>query len=153
MADAVGNGPSLEDEPTHPALDRRSPAHASLRLRQLSASFTCDDLAKSVRLYIDGLGFTVKERWEEEGKLLGVMLIAGACELGLSQDDWSKGRERKKGIGCRLWATTVDDLEALAKRARAVGLTVDGPKTEPWGARTVAVTDPDGFQISFSHAE
>src|ERR671912_207223 len=71
----------------------------SLRLRSIAPSFTVNDVERSVAWYRDGLGFFVSERWEEAGQLQGVMLKAGACHLGLSQDDFAKGRERPKGVG------------------------------------------------------
>ena len=127
--------------------ERRRTEPQSLRVQKLVPSFTVDDLGKSVSFYVDGLGFHVKERWESDGKLLGVMLVAGASELGLSQDDWAKGRDRKKGIGARSWAQTTQPLEALAARARRAGIAAE-IRTEPWGARTLTVTDPDGFVLT-----
>lgn len=132
--------------------ERRATPEA-LRLRSVTPSFTVDDLEASLRFYVDGLGFTVEERWEEDGTLRGVMLIAGTTHLGLSQDDWAKGRDRAKGVGCRIWAETAQDLDALAARMREHGIEPEGPKTEPWGARTLAVTDPDGFHITFTPPE
>jgi uncharacterized glyoxalase superfamily protein PhnB len=133
--------------------ERRHTEPESLRLRALSPACTVDDLERSLKHYVDGLGFTVRDRWEEEGKLLGVMLVAGTVMIGLSQDDWSKGRGRTKGVGTSLYAQTTQDLDALAARCRARGIEVDGPKTEPWGARTLAVVDPDGFKLVFTPPE
>lgn len=130
--------------------ERRKSEPESLRLRSLAPALTADDLEKSVRFYVEGLGFTVKERWEEEGKLLGVMLVAGACQVGLSQDDWAKGRDRKKGVGFRIFAETAQDLDAIAARLREHGVEPDGPKEEPWGARSLTATDPDGFKVTLT---
>lgn len=130
--------------------ERRQTEPESLRVRAISPSLTVDDLEASVRFYVDGLGFTVEQRWEEGGKLLGVMLVAGPCRLGLSQDDWGKGRDREKGAGFRMWAETVQDLDALAARLREHGIPHDGPNTEAWGTRSLSVTDPDGFKITFA---
>jgi catechol 2,3-dioxygenase-like lactoylglutathione lyase family enzyme len=121
----------------------------TLRLRELSPGFTVDDLDRSIRFYTEALGFAVKQRWERDGKLTGVMLVAGACEVALSQDDWAKGRGRSKGVGMRLYAETAQDLDALAARMRSKGAAPVGPKVESWGARTLSVTDPDGFLITF----
>lgn len=132
----------------HP--ERRHHEPESLRLRSLTPSLTVDDLERSLRFYADGLGFTVQDRWEEEGKLLGLMLVAGSCHLGLSQDDWAQGRDRQKGVGFRIWAETVQDLGFLAERLREHGIEHDGPKTESWGTRTLSVTDPDGYRITFA---
>jgi uncharacterized glyoxalase superfamily protein PhnB len=122
----------------------------NLRLRTIEPSFTVDDLQASIRFYTEALGFFKGQEWKDEsGVLRGITLKAGACELGLSQDDWKKGRDRQKGIGMRLWCTTVQDVDALARRIQAAGGTLtDGPTTEPWGGRSLSVVDPDGFQIT-----
>lgn len=130
--------------------ERRRKEPESLRLRSLAPSLTVDDLERSLGFYGDGLGFTVDQRWEEEGELLGVMLVAGTCRIGLSQDDWAQGRDRQKGVGFRIWAETAQDLDALAARLREHGIEHDGPKTEPWGTRSLTVTDPDGFKLTFA---
>lgn len=140
-------------EPSEKSTERRRNEPESLRVRAMSPAYTVDDLERSLKLYVDGMGFTVKDRWEEDGKLLGVMLVAGSVQIGLSQDDWSKGRDRKKGVGTSLYLQTVQDLDALAARCRAHGVEVYGPKTEPWGARVLHVVDPDGFKLVFTPPE
>lgn len=129
--------------------ERRRTEPESLRLRSLSPSLTVDDVEASLRFYEDGLGFTVHERWEEEGKLLGVMLVAGSCYIGLSQDDFSKGRDRQKGVGFRIWGETTQDLEAIAARLREHGHEADGPN-EQWGMTVLSTTDPDGYKLSLT---
>ena len=137
-----------EPTPSRTILPRQQPE--TLRLQELTPSFTVNDLQRSLAFYVEGLGFIVKERWEREGELRGVMLAAGRCELGLAQDDWAKGRDRIKGVGFRLYAETTQDLEAIAERLRAHGIDSDGPRDSPWGARVLNVTDPDGFQITLT---
>ncbi len=129
--------------------ERRQTAPESLRLRSLSPSLTVDDVEASVRFYQDGLGFTVEERWEEDGKLLGVMLLAGSCRIGLSQDDGAKGSDRQKGVGFRIWAETAQDLEPIAALLRDHGHEADGPK-EQWGSTVLSTTDPDGYKLSLT---
>jgi uncharacterized glyoxalase superfamily protein PhnB len=103
--------------------------------------------------YGDALGFVVSERWtNDEGGLRGVMMRAGICELGLSQDDWAKGRDRKKGQGVGIWLETSQDVDALAARVKAAGYGLtEEPKDQPWGARSFSVDDPDGFHLTFFH--
>lgn len=122
----------------------------SLRLRDLSVGLTVNDLDRSLRFYTEGVGFTVTQRWERDGTLHGVMLVAGGCELAINQDDWAKGRDRVKGVGFRIYAETAQDLDAMAARMRAHGVEVQGPQTASWGARTIGITDPDGFKITIS---
>jgi catechol 2,3-dioxygenase-like lactoylglutathione lyase family enzyme len=132
------------------AAQRREADPETLRLRTLSPALTVDDLEQSLRFYTEALGFTVEERWEEEGELKGVMLLAGTCHLGLSQDDWAKGRDREKGVGFRIFAETAQDLDAIAQRLRQHGVEPDGPKEQPWGDRALTVTDPDGFKLTLT---
>ncbi len=126
---------------------RRDPE--TLRLRSLEPSLTVGDLDTSIRFYTEVLGFVVGERWTHDGVLRGVLLKAGACEIGLSQDDWAKGRDRKKGEGMRIWCSTAQDVDALARRVRAAGGAVaEGPVDQSWGARSLSIVDPDGFGLT-----
>jgi lactoylglutathione lyase len=121
----------------------------TLRLRSFEPSFTVNDLERSLRFYTDVLGFIVGERWTDGGALRGVRLKAGACELGLSQDDWAKGRDRKKGDAVRIWCKTVQDIDALAARIRTGGgRLTEEPTDQPWGRRSLSVDDPDGFHLT-----
>ncbi len=128
--------------------ERRRQFPEALRLRTFMASLTVDDIHRSIAFYVDGLGFTVKERWEQNGNLQGVMLVAGRCEIGLSQDDWGKGRDRVKGVGVSFYAETGQSLDLLAALAREHGIEPDGPKTAPWGDRVLEFHDPDGFKLT-----
>ena len=128
---------------------RRQPE--SLRLRSIMPSYTVNDVHKSVAWYQDGLGFHVSERWEDGGELKGVMLKAGSCQLGLAQDDFKKGRDRKKGEGFRIFCTTRKSVDDIAKRIKAKGGQLDHePQDQPWGMRDISVTDPDGFKITIA---
>jgi len=134
---------------TRRLVKRRMPE--TLRLRAAFPGFTVNDLERSLAWYRDVLGFTVKERWEQDGKVMGVEVVAGSVTFFLSQDDWKKGRDRKKGEGFSIYCTTaqnVDDLAAVIKGRG--GAIAREPQDQPWGARDFAVTDPDGFRITIS---
>ena len=120
------------------------------KLTGCSPSLTVNDLQKSIDYYTRVLGFQVQEKWEMEGVLRGVGLLAGNVFLMLGQDDWQKGRDRKKGEGFRLYFDTSENVDAFAKAIKARGGTLEyEPRDESWGARTFAVTDPDGFKLTF----
>ena len=125
----------------------------SLRLRSVTPTFTVNDLQLSLAWYRDGLGFFVAERWEEGGRLQGVMLKAGTCEFGLSQDDFTKGRDRAKGIGFRLWCNTTQNVDAIAARLRAFGGTIVEEPGERWDTYGFTAQDPDGFKITITRAK
>lgn len=129
---------------------RKTPEN--LRLRSASPSITVNDLEKSLAFYRDVLGFHVKDRWMHDGKLAGVELVAGVVSFFVGQDDWKKGKDRVKGVGFRIFCTTVQNIDALATLIKARGGTLlEEPKDQSWGTRDFAVADPDGFKITFSN--
>ena len=130
--------------------ERRKREPETLRLRSTNPLFTVSDLKRSIQFYTEILGFVVDEEYKDKGGALqGVMLKAGVCQLGLSQDDWAKGRDRQRGVAVRIWCTTAQDIDTLAARIRARGhaLTQE-PKDESWGGRSLSLDDPDGFHMS-----
>jgi uncharacterized glyoxalase superfamily protein PhnB len=146
---AVAPAPGRTPAWRRPAAERRRQDPQSLRLRAIEPSMTVNDLERSIRFYTEALGFFLSERWEDNGVLKGVMLKAGTCTIGLSQDDWSKGRDRKKGEGFRVWCQTAQDIDALAARIKATGVKLtQEPRDESWGARSLSVDDPDGFHLT-----
>jgi uncharacterized glyoxalase superfamily protein PhnB len=129
--------------------DRHQPE--TLRLRSAGPSFTVNDLQKSLAFYRDVLGFTVKDRWEENGVLHGVELVAGSVTFWIGQDDWKKGRDRVKGQGFRIYCGTTQDIDTLARQIKARGARLlEEPTDRSWGGRDFAVADPDGFAITIS---
>ena len=142
--------PAAKRKGAAPKKDRRKSERETLRLRATNPIFTVTDLERSIRFYTDVLGFVVSDRYHaSDGALQGVMLKAGVCELGLSQDDWAKGRDRQRGAAVRVWCTTAQDVDALAQRikARNYPLTQE-PRDESFGGRSLTLDDPDGFHLS-----
>jgi uncharacterized glyoxalase superfamily protein PhnB len=120
----------------------------AVQISAIIPTITVDDLQKSISFY-EVLGFTIDERWEDKGTLLGVMLRAGKSEIGLNQDDWQKGRDRKKGIGVRLSLSTPQNVDEIAKRAKSAGITLKSePHDTEWKSRAFEVVDPSGFLLT-----
>ena len=129
--------------------ERKQPE--TLRLRAVVPSLTVGDIAKSIAWYRDVMGFVVAQEMEQEGQLVAAMLEAGDCRFLLGQDDFEKGRDRQKGIGFRLYCSTVQDVDTLAANVQARGGELaQEPTDQPWGARDFTVVDPDGFTLSIS---
>ena len=130
--------------------ERRGPE--TLRLRAITPSLTVDDLKTSLAFYTDVLGFVVGEYWtdDETGQPRGAMLKAGACELGLSQDDWKKGHDRKKGEGVRFWCETIQDVDALAARVKSAGVSLMEEPKDEWGQRCFSLVDPNGYRLTIA---
>jgi len=122
----------------------------SLHGKGVMPSLTVNNLQQSLDFF-DGLGFEVEDRWEVEGKLLGAMLKAGDARLGLSQDDGKKGLNRVKGVGLRIYIEAADDIDQVAARAKAAGISLaKEPHDTEWGTRAFEVTEPSGFLLTIA---
>ena len=122
----------------------------TLQGKSVMPSLTVNDLKQS-ETFFTGLGFEIEDRWEEGGKLMGLMLKAGEVRLGLSQDDGKKGTGRVKGVGVRLYIEADGDIDAMAARAKATGVTIEKePHDTEWGARAFEVTEPSGFLLTIA---
>lgn len=123
--------------------------HEAVQISGIVPTLTVDDLQKSITFY-EALGFAINERWEDKGALLGVMLRAGRTEIGLNQDDWKKGRDRKKGLGVRLSiVTTPGHVDEIARRARNAGVRLKSdPHDTEWKTRAFEVSDPSGYLLT-----
>ena len=123
-------------------------AQEAVQISAIVPTLTVDDLQKTITFY-EALGFAIDECWEEKGTLRGVMLRAGKTQIGLNQDDWKKGRDRKKGIGVRLSISTPGSVDEIAKRAKNAGITLTSePRDTEWKSRAFEVSDPNGFLLT-----
>jgi uncharacterized glyoxalase superfamily protein PhnB len=133
-------------------MDNTTPqTHAqTLRGKSVMASLTVNNLEES-RKFFEALGFEVEDKWEDNGVLLGLMLKAGDCRLGLSQDDGKKGRDRVKGVGISLYIEADNDIDHVAAKAKAAGITLKSePADTDWGSRAFQVMEPSGFAITIT---
>ena len=121
----------------------------AVQIGAIVPTLTVDDLQKSIAFY-EALGFAVDDRWEDKGTLLGVMMRSGKTQIGLNQDDWKKGRDRKKGIGVRVsLSTTAQNVDEIARRAKGAGITLKSePHDTEWKSRAFEVVDPTGFLLT-----
>lgn len=123
---------------------------STLRGTGVMPSLTVNNLQQSLDFF-EGLGFEIEDRWEADGQLLGAMLKAGDARLGLSQDDGKKGRDRVKGVGMRIYIEAADDIDQVAARAKAAGITLaKEPHDTDWGSRAFEVTEPSGFLLTIA---
>lgn len=122
----------------------------AVQISSIVPVLTADDLPKSLAFY-EALGFSIEERWDHDGTLVGVMMRSGATQIGLNQDDWQKGRDRKKGIGVRLSIAmaTREGVDELANRVRAAGIAMKSePRDTEWNSRAFELVDPSGFLLT-----
>ena len=131
-----------------PAKAKKSAAVPAKGLLHMAAGFTADDAAASIKWYCDVLGFTLAERWEKDGTFLGGSVVNGKVAINIGQDDWTLGRDRKKGQGVRLFITTDQDIDAYSKAITSRGGTLEHEPKDEWGFRAFSVSDPDGYKIT-----
>jgi uncharacterized glyoxalase superfamily protein PhnB len=113
-------------------------------------SLTVNNLQDSEKFFT-ALGFEIEDRWEDNGKLMGLMLKGGNARLGLAQDDGKKGLNRLKGVGMRIYIEANGDINAVAARAKAAGITLaKEPHDTEWGSRAFEVTEPSGFLLTIA---
>ena len=107
-------------------------------------TFSCADVERTRRWYVDGLGFVVLagypglvhlRRWRYQD----ILLVPGG-EAGA----------RAGGIRYTI-AAGDEDLAAIAERARAAGGgTVTGPTPTMWNTIDLECVDPDGHVVVFT---
>ncbi|MBK7594821.1 MAG: VOC family protein [Gemmatimonadetes bacterium] len=125
----------------------------ALNATNLGCSITCTDLAASIRFYRDAIGFAVAQQFENEGKVVAAVIVAGNIQIVLNQDDGKLGWDRIKGQGCYLQINVPSyaDVDSTAERIKANGGTLlSEPADRPWGARMFQFKDLDGFKLGVS---
>jgi uncharacterized glyoxalase superfamily protein PhnB len=146
--------PAAKRTPAAKRPKRNAPTRG-LKLSSGAAGLTVNDLAKSLAWYCDVLGFAVKQRWEQNGVLLGGELTAGGATVFIGQDDWKKGRDRIKGEGVRLYlyVKTRRDVDRLAAGITSRGGALASEPRDEWGVRSFNLEDPTGYKITVSSEE
>ncbi len=109
------------------------------------------NMLKSLHFYMDGLGFTMKLKWIDEGKLRWCWLELGKAALMLQeyktegQNSWRP--DGRVGVGVTICFICKD---ALAIYHQALGAMLDVRQPFVGNAMWVtSLTDPDGYRIDF----
>lgn len=108
------------------------------------------DMDTSLRFYIDGLGFTLKNKWIPDGKIRWCWLELGGAALMLQEyrkDAPNSLAGAKLGLGVSL-AFQCNDALALYHEFLARNL----QPSEPFVGNNMWVTgllDPDGYRLEF----
>src|ERR1700759_3641528 len=107
-----------------------------------------EDMVRSLSFYVNGLGFTVGNTWEPNGKLTWCWLQREGASLMLQEYGRNDHRVSvQKCVGVGLCCQCMDAL-ALYQEFLAKGVVVQEPfvGNNLWD---VALTDPDGYSIHF----
>ena len=108
------------------------------------------DLEKSLRFWVDGLGFVVDRAMREEGRLVGCMVQNESLSFWLNKRAGSAiTPENYEGI--RLyWAP--GDLNGVRERLQQLGYDVSEIADREYGQSEFFVTDDDGYSHCFGVA-
>ncbi len=116
-------------------------------LKQVVPFFSVTDMERSLRFYLDGLGFVMKNKWEPEGKIRWCWLTRGGASLMLQEYLPGRRPEGVLGQGVSV-CFQCEDAVALYREFRSRGIDAQ----EPFVGNSMWVTcfsDPDGYKLDF----
>jgi len=113
-------------------------------VKQVVPFLRVSSIERSIPFY-DALGFTMKRKWEPNGKLRWCWLTLGGASLMLQ--DFAKPPDSKVGVGVTL-AFQCEDAVALYRDFTLRGLALSEPQVgnSMW---VTCLTDPDGYRLEF----
>jgi catechol 2,3-dioxygenase-like lactoylglutathione lyase family enzyme len=128
-------------------LDTSSPVN----VKQVVPFFAVANMAASLRYYVDGLGFVMKNKWIDAGQLRWCWLELGGAAIMLQEfhtqghDSWKP--EGKLGVGVTITFQCVDAL-AIYHAALERGIQASRPfvGNHLW---VTDLSDPDGYRLEF----
>lgn len=122
-------------------------------LTSTEAQLFVADIQASCDFYTEKLGFTIAFVYGDPPYCAQVARDHAQLNLRMVGESVFVGdiREREHLLSASLTLATTDEIEQLFLTYQAAGVRFRQPlKTEPWGARTFIVMDPDGNLILFA---
>ncbi len=114
---------------------------------------TVTSIERSLAFYIDGLGFTIQNRWVPDGRLRWCWMSLGGAALMLQEAvDASRQKMTAAGVlgnGASLYFQCSDAL-AIYRNAATRGIRALREPQVGNFAWEVFFVDPDGYKINFS---
>ncbi|HEY8181310.1 MAG TPA: VOC family protein [Thermoanaerobaculia bacterium] len=114
-----------------------------MNVKQAVPFFGVSNMDASLLFYIDGLGFEMKNKWIDDGKLRWCWLEIGEAALMLQEFRL----EGKVGIGLSICFTCEDAIK-IYREITARGIAAKRPfvGNRMW---VTEVSDPDGYKLFF----
>jgi lactoylglutathione lyase len=117
-----------------------------MNLEQAVPLFLVSDMERSLRFYVDGLGFEMKNKWTPEGdRIRWCWLQAGGAAVMLQESQ--KPLEGKPGLGVSIWFQSGDSI-AIYHQLISQGIAASKPFVGN-GLWDTSVVDPDGYKLHF----
>lgn len=112
------------------------------------------DMGRSLRFYVQGLGFEVESKWEVEERVRWCSLRRGGAHLMLQEfpteghDSWKP--DGMPGQGVSLWFVCEDALGIYRElTGRHIPATIPEVGNRMW---VTTLDDPDGYRLNFESA-
>ncbi|MEL6151412.1 MAG: VOC family protein [Chloroflexota bacterium] len=122
-------------------------------ITELRIALTVENLDEALKLYREGLGFSVVKEWDEAtGR--GVILSAGRATLELIDSAQAEHIDQVE-VGERIagpvrLAMEFPDLQSAINAAKSTGARlIHEPVLAPWNTHVARLEAPDGMQITF----
>ena len=122
-----------------------------MNVQQAVPFFWVKDIDVSLRFYVEGVGFGMKNKWVDGGKLRWCRLELGGAAVML-QEFWKEGPhegapEGKLGQGLSICFQCVDALE-IYRSLTSRGIKAKRPfvGNHMW---VTSIADPDGYRLEF----
>ncbi len=124
-----------------------APVATAANVKQAVPFFMITDMERSLRYYVDGLGFVMTNKWTPEGKIRWCWLEIGGAALMLQEYRGGRVPQEKRGVGVSVCFQGQDALQ-IYRDVRARGIEVKRPfvGNNMW---VTSLTDPDGYKIDF----
>ena len=117
----------------------------SVNVQQVVPFFMVADIARSLRFYVNGLGFRKTKEWVPNGQLQWCWLELGGASLMLQEFRKSPGEKLGAGVSiCFQCKDAVELYRQFSSRGIQAG--------EPFVGNNMWVTilsDPDGYKLDF----
>ena len=116
-------------------------------VKQAVPFFMITNMDASLKFYVDGLGFEMKMKWIDEGKLQWCLLELGDAALMLQEYKPTFVPKDKLGVGVSV-CFICEDAIALYHEFIDRGVAASRPFVGN-GMWVTSLTDPDGYRIDF----
>ncbi len=123
-------------------------------VKEVVPFFSVSSMERSIRYYVDGLGFTIKHKWVVDGKLRWCWLALGGAALMLQEfpkkghDSWAPTGKVGEGVSLNF---ICEDALAIYHEVRSRGIDASEPQVgnAMW---VTSLSDPDGYRLFFESA-
>ena len=116
-------------------------------VQQAVPMFGVSNMETSLRFYVDGLGFEMKNKWIDEGTLRWCWLALGEAAVMLQEyrPEWKPHEKLGEGVSINF---TCKDALQIYHEITARGITTKRPfvGNRMW---VVSLSDPDGYSLNF----